>query len=262
MHRFRLSMRRFAIPNGSVPDLRFVTMLLALAVFVLFAHTAVSEAGTRTVTVAKAGNGSGGVVGSPAGISCGASCSASYNDAAIVTLNATPDAGSRLKSFSGTPCYRIGNTCQVVIWGANVSITATFVQVLPLTVNIGGSGAGRVTSSPAGTDCTATCTADHETGTTVTLTAAPEVWSRFAGWSGGGCSGFGACEVSMDAAKSVTATFTALRQLRVEVPMDGWGNRGGRISSTPAGINSCTFCAENFDLGQTCLLYTSDAADE
>ena len=47
----------------------------------------------------------------------------------------------------------------------------------------------------------------HAAGTVVTLTATPASDSQFSGWSGA-CSGTGACSVTMDAAKSVTATFT------------------------------------------------------
>ena len=43
-------------------------------------------------------------------------------------------------------------------------------------------------------------------GTVVTVTATPATGSTFTGWSGA-CSGSGACSVTMDAAKSVTATF-------------------------------------------------------
>jgi hypothetical protein len=42
----------------------------------------------------------------------------------------------------------------------------------------------------------------------VTLTAAAAQGSTFTGWSGGGCSGTGTCQVTMDADKAVTATFS------------------------------------------------------
>jgi hypothetical protein len=44
----------------------------------------------------------------------------------------------------------------------------------------------------------------------VTLTATPVGGSALTGWSGGGCSGTGACQVTMDQARAVTATFTKL----------------------------------------------------
>src|SRR4029077_3337259 len=76
-----------------------------------------------------------------------------------------------------------------------------------LDVATDGTGSGSVSSSPAGIDCGSTCTNDFAFGTVVTLTATPDVSSDFAGWTGD-CSGTGTCIVTMDAAHSVTATFT------------------------------------------------------
>ena len=73
-----------------------------------------------------------------------------------------------------------------------------------------GSGAGTVTSGPAGIDCGALCSAPFPFNEALTLTATPAAGSSFAGWSGGGCSGTGACEIAaLSAATTVTATFTA-----------------------------------------------------
>src|SRR5207245_2037088 len=47
-----------------------------------------------TLTVSKAGAGSGTVTSSPAGISCGATCSTSFTPGTVVTLTAAPAAGS------------------------------------------------------------------------------------------------------------------------------------------------------------------------
>ena len=85
----------------------------------------------------------------------------------------------------------------------NSSIQPTLYS---LTVNKDGSGT--VTSDPAGIDCGATCSYDFNKNTFVTLTAVPAIDFIFTGWSGAGCSGAGACVVTMTAAKSVTATFT------------------------------------------------------
>jgi phospholipase C len=80
-----------------------------------------------------------------------------------------------------------------------------------LTVTPAGSGTGTVTSAPAGIDCGTTCSADFTTGTAVTLTAAPQTGYAFTGWSGA-CSGTGTCAVTLSAASSVTATFSATLQ--------------------------------------------------
>src|SRR5207253_1748305 len=96
------------------------------------------------------------------------------------------------------------------------SVTATFVQQFALTMSGAGSGTGTVTSAPAGINCTSTagaasgtCTASYNTGTSVTLTAAPAAGSVFNGWGGSGitCPATDPCPVTMDQARSVTATF-------------------------------------------------------
>ena len=75
-----------------------------------------------------------------------------------------------------------------------------------LTVTKSGAGSGTVSSSPAGISCGAACSGNFAGGTKVALTATPAAGSTFAGWSGA-CTGTGICTVTMDAAKTVTATF-------------------------------------------------------
>jgi hypothetical protein len=77
-----------------------------------------------------------------------------------------------------------------------------------LSVTRGGNGSGTVTSQPAGISCGAACSAAYASGTSITLTAAPDSGSTFSGWSGD-CSGTGTCTVSMTQARAVTATFAA-----------------------------------------------------
>ncbi|MHB8789570.1 MAG: choice-of-anchor J domain-containing protein [Desulfobulbaceae bacterium] len=89
------------------------------------------------------------------------------------------------------------------------TIAATFAGNPALTVQITGSGKGRVTSDPAGIDCQGDCEEVYAFGTLVTLTAAPEAGTTFKGWSGD-CSGTDtACTVTMDQARNVTAEFYA-----------------------------------------------------
>jgi hypothetical protein len=70
-----------------------------------------------------------------------------------------------------------------------------------------GVGNDRVGSTAGGISCGSTCTAIFAHGTAVDLTPYPGAASRFAGWLGGGCSGTGACVVTMDGPKTISATF-------------------------------------------------------
>jgi PKD repeat protein len=160
--------------------------------------------GPYPLTVWKQGAGSGEVSSSPAGISCGYSCEASFTAGTAVTLTATPDASSIFTGWSGD-CSGT-DSCQVAIDQAR-SVTATFaLKAFDLTVSKQGAGSGQVSSSPAGISCGYSCQASFTAGTAVTLTATPDASSIFTGWSGD-CSGTDTCQVTMDQARSVTATF-------------------------------------------------------
>jgi uncharacterized repeat protein (TIGR03803 family) len=83
----------------------------------------------------------------------------------------------------------------------------------PLTVTLAGAGTGTVTSSPAGISCPGTCSALFPTGTVVALTEVTGALSPFSGWSGA-CSGSeNTCQVTMNTAANITATFTSSTKL-------------------------------------------------
>ena len=158
-----------------------------------------------TLTLAKAGAGSGTVTSSQAGIACGAACSHAYPNGTIVTLTAAPATGSVFAGWSGGVCTGTGNCIRTI--GSNTSVTATFSLVPEmLTVSKKGDGAGAVMSSPAGIDCGASCSHAYGYGSSVTLTASAAAGSSFAGWRDA-CTGKASCMVTMIAAQSVTASF-------------------------------------------------------
>ena len=95
------------------------------------------------------------------------------------------------------------------------------------------TGSGTVTSAPAGIYCGASCAATYVDGTVVTLTATPASGWTFAGWTGA-CSGSAStCTVTMDANKTVMATFTEQRWT-LTVARAGTGS--GTVTSSPAAI--------------------------
>ena len=161
-----------------------------------------------TLTVTKEGAGAGTVGSAPAGIDCGETCFENFAADSTVTLTPSPALGSVFAGWSGA-CTGTG-ACNVTMSQAR-DVTATFsiapVTTFALTITKTGGGGGVVTSTPGGIDCGATCSANFNSGASVALGAAPTADSFFAGWSGGGCSGTGACNVTMSAAQNVTATF-------------------------------------------------------
>ncbi len=151
-----------------------------------------------SLTVSKAGAGGGTVTSSPSGIDCGNTCSAGFQAGSVVTLTASADSGSTFTGWSGGGCSGTGD-CTVTIRGDAITVTATFYRPprFTLTVSKAGMGLGTVTSSPAGIDCGLSCSATYDVGTPVTLSAQPGPFSVFMGWSGGGCSGTGLCNVTL-----------------------------------------------------------------
>jgi len=92
-----------------------------------------------TLTVQKAGTGSGRVTSSPAGINCGTDCTEAYHQGTTVTLTATADQGSVFSGWNGGGCSGTG-TCRVTM-DMDKTITATF--------NRSGGGGGRCTIATA-----------------------------------------------------------------------------------------------------------------
>lgn len=107
---------------------------------------------------------------------------------------------------------------RVLVWAALASalllvLAACSTPTAPVatfTLDVAVTGSGTVTSSPVGID-TSTASgaqADFEDGTAVTLTATAGTGSSFSGWGGACAAAVGTtCQVTMDAAKSASATF-------------------------------------------------------
>jgi YVTN family beta-propeller protein len=145
-----------------------------------------------------------------------------YGAGTVVTLTATPAANFQFAGWSGA-CT--GSNCSVTMDAAK-SVTATFtVKQFMLTLTTVGSGTITANPSPVG--------GTYGAGTVVALTAAPAAGSQFSGWSGA-CSGTGACSVTMDAAKSVTATFTTTPPPPVQFTLTLTTVGSGSIAPQPA----------------------------
>jgi len=145
-----------------------------------------------------------------------------YGAGTAVALTATPASGSQFSGWSGA-CSGTG-ACSVTMDAAK-SVTATFAAVPPpppaqFTLTLTSVGDGSIAPQPAPLTPAGTATlalaataggqvsGKYNAGTVVTLTPVPAAGSRFSGWSGA-CSGTGTCSVTMNAARNVTATFTA-----------------------------------------------------
>ncbi|WP_198517120.1 InlB B-repeat-containing protein [Tenacibaculum sp. SZ-18] len=125
-----------------------------------------------------------------------------YDDGTSVTLTATPDAGYEFVEWSGDAS---GTTNPLIItMDADKTITATFAPIQrTLTVN---ATNGAVTTNPNPTNGT------YDDGTSVTLTATPDAGYEFVEWSGDASGTTNPLIITMDADKTITATFAPIQR--------------------------------------------------
>ena len=158
-----------------------------------------------------------------------------------------PGLGS-VDQLDGVAC-RVGQPREGVAevsWDADNQLVVTCrpTNLNELTVQRAGSGGGTVTSDPAGISCGDTCSMSFPVDQTVTLSAVPAAGSRFDGWSGD-CTGTGACTVTTDQARTVTATFVKVASVPLSIQARGLQDvffvlpGGGGV--TGSGGVSCSF---------------------
>ncbi len=235
--------RRTERPSGT----RFaIPAVLAAAIALAFPAFA---SAAQTLTVQKAGTGTGTVVSFPAGINCGPACSAAFTDGASVSLTSVAGANSQAVQWTGCDSVNVEKKC-IVAMNAARTVTATFnLLQRELKVTKAGTGTGTVTSSPAGIECGGTCSASYEHGTALTLSGAPGPNTEAVKWTSGcdSVNGENKCLVTMSGAKSVKATFDSKPQLTVTKA--GTGASLASVTSSPAGIACGATCSALFNNG-------------
>jgi hypothetical protein len=234
----------------------------------------IQATGARTVTarferpvlvaVSGLGSGSGTVTSAPSGISCRqgsglpGTCAAFFPEGTVVTLSAAASSGSIFRRWGGECASAVGTTCTVTAAGGDRSVTVQFDPPAILTVTPSGTGDGFIQGSSA-INCTrsnggntGTCSAVL-TGATVTLTAYPDAYSEFAGWTGA-CTGTGPCVVALDESRSVGAVFTR-RQITVTLRLSGDGGGTVRLGTAltctrTAAEPTITLCQTQVDVNR------------
>lgn len=181
-----------------------------------------------------------GVVFGP-GIYCEDECS--YEIEGGVTLTAEARPGYRFKSWGR--CDKTGvNGRKCTVTGPANEIVAKFVKIQDLTVSKAeGSGLGKVSSSPGGIVCVASCTSVTSAflqGASVKLKQAPARHFHFVEWLGD-CTGAGLCEVPMDEDREVEARFAEDPKQSLTLTKVGVGQ--GIVRSRPAGVVCIYVCS-------------------
>lgn len=169
---------------------------------------------TATLRVEFSGDGTGNVTSTPRGIDCNTHqehCDYSYPRNITITLTATATASSEFTGWTGHQDCQDGklqlksNTTCV----AHFQPIATTVE-FPLTIIKTGTGAGTITSQPAGINCGTDCTADYLANTTVTLAATALENAIFTGWNQDCTGASNSFTVTMEAAKICIAQFETI----------------------------------------------------
>jgi hypothetical protein len=125
-------------------------------------------------------------------------------------------------------------------YGGQLSSGEVTLDFGSFTLTVSPTGDGVVVSTDDLINCPGTCTETYQPGTQVTLNAYPAWGWGFAGWSGGGCSGTGSCNVVMSQNQTVSATFLPLYTLTVTT------NGNGSVTSTDGYINCPGVCSYNY----------------
>lgn len=192
------------------------------------------------ISIAGIGQGAGTVSSSPVGIACtlnGAAglgaCSALFTEGSTITLTATAANRNSFRGWSGCTSTS-GSTCTVQVTSPGKAISVQFDPPAVLTVVPSGTGDGQVFGGTAiscarsNGQTTGTCSNTLANGSSITLTAIPDSYSTFTGWTGA-CSGNGACTLTMDQAKTVGAVFTR-RQVSLTLTLQGPGFGSVRVN--------------------------------
>jgi len=224
----------------------------------------------RLLVRADSGDGRGRVSG-PAGLDCrlaagaaSGTCEVLVAEGADIEVAAQADTAGGSSNFLaawGDACVTAkGERCRVTVAGADVHVAVRFVEQPRIIVDLAGTGGGQVVAT--GISCAlvggrtvGVCERSVAMGSSVTLTAQPDPFSTFTGWTGG-CAQVGGltCITTLTQARTVRATFTARRVSlvvrlsgsqagMVEVP-----GTGGCALPAGGGTRECSF---TFNAGTT-----------
>lgn len=190
---------------------------------------------------------------------CTPPCNALVPAGASVTVTAIPAADARFAGFLRDCATSSASTCDLIASGPK-DVEAIFDPLLTyrVSVSIGGSGSGRVTSNPLGIDCekdAGTCSASFARNSTVSLSAAPLPKNRFIGWQTLLCSALD-CPVPVNSDLQVRADFARTQSLALTAD----GGTGAMVEINGAS-HALPFQGE-FDVGSQLRLHAKPSPDD
>ena len=200
----------------------------------------------------------GAMVSSPAGIDCdgnapeSGSCRAAFAPGTQIELTAQADDGRGVQSWTGVCAGVLASQCGFTL-SEDQQLAVNFADAAPLTVTV--RSQGRVSSQPAGVDCTAaggSCTESFVLGTTVRLQAQPADDHGLLRWSEDCAQFIGnlACDLSLDQARRATAQFGELFDARIVVSGSGEVDGSGSVIGCEAAEVDTAPCQETYIEGR------------
>ncbi len=197
----------------------------------------------------------------PSGILCGAACSETYSSSTRLTLTAHPNAGATFVRWGGCDTFT-STTCTIDL-NIDRAVVATFSGEVKTEYNLRvyrSGSPGVVQSNPFAIYCGSICTYDEakfEAGSTVEVIASPNPGYVFAGWSGD-CSGASpTCTLTINSAKTVTASFDTAGSNTTggySVTVQKTGAGSGTVTSSDRKINCGTACSTSYNNGDSTTL--------
>jgi hypothetical protein len=202
------------------------------------------------VVIDGVGGASGTVTTTPAGTSCGTNCFQMPSGQASVQLFAHPAVGSILSTFIDPAGHSCSDGCTVNLPASGtVQVTARFAPDNIHNAAVGftmlGTGTGQISTSPGGVSCGSNCLA-YAGGASVTLNAAPDLGSRFAGFY---IPGVGLCADGCQ----ITAAANSSTQVYIVYNDDGFGSTMVvlKLGDQSSGVFSID---DTLDCGATCMV--------
>jgi hypothetical protein len=199
------------IDPGLLADTTYCYRLRAVTAARYSAYSSEMCGARYTLSVNKSGAGAGTVTSIPASINCGSTCTSTpFPSTTLVTLTATASAGSAFTGWSGACTGTAGCTVTMSQTRNAIATFASDPTAHTLTVSLGGSSGGSVSSNPSGIACPPACTASFTGGAAVTLSAGPDAGGGFLVWRGACTGSTASCSTTMSANRTTTAVFRKL----------------------------------------------------
>jgi hypothetical protein len=211
-----------------------------------------------TLIVSKAGNGSGTITSSPAGINCGSDCSEFYPSGTLVALNASPTTGSTFAGWSGDADCTDGQ----VTMNANKTCTATFN--IPPSAEfdawpVSGTAPLPVEFHIVDTSNMTTCSWDYGDGSPYGTSCNPY---HFHTYTNPGTYAVTFVASGPGGSNSITRTnYINVNSALQTLSIDKTGTGIGIITSNPGGIDCGSDCSEGYTSGTVVTLTATASAD-